>query len=376
MKRRDFLLGSVGALGACQTGPIASPPLPPSTRTPLHPKFHPVKATKERVIRSVVGLRPFRKSGFRLEAERLGSKTIIHNYGHGGGGVSLAWGCSEEAAKLARPIGQSKIAVLGSGVMGLTTARVLQQMGASVTVYAEAFPPDTTSNIAAAMWYPTTLFEQYHVPDTWWPLFHRCSARSFRRYQAFANDPRYGVFWIRQHNLHNQADGSIGSPMPGGNDIYPGLVRGADGNGPFGYSRWSAYQTLMIDPDIYLRALVQDFLASGGKMISRRFETPDDVRALRENTIMNCTGLGAAKLFDDPDLIPARGQLTLLLPQDDIDYGYSTYHSGVLYMFPRKSAIILGGSIEKGNWSLDIDPAAEARMLQGHADLARGLTRA
>src|SRR5437879_1868083 len=60
-----------------------------------------VRVAPQRVIRQVVGLRPFRRSGFRVEAEALGDKTLIHNYGHGGGGMSLSWGSADLAAKLA-----------------------------------------------------------------------------------------------------------------------------------------------------------------------------------------------------------------------------------------------------------------------------------
>ncbi|XP_028895278.2 D-aspartate oxidase [Zeugodacus cucurbitae] len=46
-----------------------------------------------------VGLRPGRDS-LRLEAEKGGKKIVIHNYGHGGSGVTLAWGCADEVLEL------------------------------------------------------------------------------------------------------------------------------------------------------------------------------------------------------------------------------------------------------------------------------------
>ena len=48
------------------------------------------------VIQPRVGLRPFRRTGVRLECERLADgRTVIHNYGHGGSGFTLSWGCAE-----------------------------------------------------------------------------------------------------------------------------------------------------------------------------------------------------------------------------------------------------------------------------------------
>lgn len=53
------------------------------------------------VVGERVGLRPFRKSGVRLERDSLGDgRAVIHNYGHGGSGFTLSWGCAAEVARL------------------------------------------------------------------------------------------------------------------------------------------------------------------------------------------------------------------------------------------------------------------------------------
>lgn len=53
------------------------------------------------VLAERVGLRPFRRTGIRLEAGRLGDgRTVIHNYGHGGAGFTLSWGCAQEVLQL------------------------------------------------------------------------------------------------------------------------------------------------------------------------------------------------------------------------------------------------------------------------------------
>ncbi|MCH9732406.1 MAG: FAD-binding oxidoreductase [Actinomycetia bacterium] len=54
-----------------------------------------------------VGLRPFRTGGVRLEAQP--GTQIVHNYGHGGAGVTLSWGCAEEVADIADSVAFQQI---------------------------------------------------------------------------------------------------------------------------------------------------------------------------------------------------------------------------------------------------------------------------
>ncbi|GGL98948.1 hypothetical protein GCM10011594_18620 [Nakamurella endophytica] len=132
-----------GALAGCVTN--AKPDDAPPGGQPV------VDVSKDRVIKQVAGLRPFRSSGFRVGSERIGTKTVIHNYGHGGCGVTLSWGTAKMALDLALRTPHRAAAVLGCGVIGLTTARLLQDHGFDVQIYAAALPPDTTSNVAAGV---------------------------------------------------------------------------------------------------------------------------------------------------------------------------------------------------------------------------------
>src|SRR5206468_4716368 len=97
-----------------------------------------------------------RDSGFVLRADKLDDKTIIHNYGHGGAGMSIASGTGAIAADLALQHPERRAAVLGCGSPGLTAARQLQRRGFTVTIYAMSIPPDTTSNMPLAGYTPVS----------------------------------------------------------------------------------------------------------------------------------------------------------------------------------------------------------------------------
>jgi glycine/D-amino acid oxidase-like deaminating enzyme len=97
----------------------------------------------------------------------------------------------------------------------------------------------------------------------------------------------------------------------------------------------------------------------------------EEVAALPERVVFNCTGLGAKALFGDQQLVPVRGQLEVLLPQPEIDYCYLGNNS--LYMFPRRDGIILGGSFEQDNQSLEPDAKTTTRIIEGNAEIAKAI---
>jgi len=84
--RRSFLRGAL-ATGALVAATRANAFALVSSQRRLAP----VKVSRDRIIREVVGLRPYRAEGFVVAAERLGDKLVVHNYGHGGAGITLSW---------------------------------------------------------------------------------------------------------------------------------------------------------------------------------------------------------------------------------------------------------------------------------------------
>ena len=87
--------------------------------------------------------------------------------------------------------------------------------------------------------------------------------------------------------------------------------------------------------------------------------------------LVNCTGLGAKLLFDDEELHPIKGQLTVVLPQPDINY---LMVSGELYMMPRRDGIVLGGTHEEDEWSLEPSESAMRRLMDGHMEFFNAMT--
>jgi glycine/D-amino acid oxidase-like deaminating enzyme len=380
-RRRALHLGGLAALGfaleGCAPKATAKPQLAPR-RPPL--RLPVVNASWDRVIRTTIGLRPHRPSGFVLKADRFGAKTLIHNFGHGGSGMSLSWGTGSMAADMALAHTERRAAVMGSGVVGLTSARELQRRGFDVTIYAATVPPDTTSNMSLAGFTPTSgLLDQSNRTPEWDAQFRAAVLIAYRRLQLLAG-PKYGISWIMNYApTDNEAAGRGG--FGGENPLMPASITNPrvilqPGEHPFPTRFAIERSEMRIEPSIYLDALMSDFLLWGGKVVIRKFETPADVAALGENVVVNCTGLGSKALFNDPELMPLKGQLTVLVPQSEITYSTSgggrppaTPQAGFIHMMPRTDGIVLGGTSLRDDWSLDVNEKERQRIVETHIDL-------
>jgi glycine/D-amino acid oxidase-like deaminating enzyme len=164
-------------------------------------------------------------------------------------------------------------------------------------------------------------------------------------------------------------EASLGRELPGGNDLYPQLEIHRDPENYFGFPFVKQYSSMLIEPSIYLSALLRDFYVAGGRVVVKEFRSREEIARLREPVIFNCTGLGSRALFDDQELTPVRGQLEILLPQPEIDYCYL----GSGYMFPRRDGVILGGTWDRHDWSLAPNPEHATAILQANMDVMKGL---
>jgi D-amino-acid oxidase len=369
--RREFLSTAPAVLAGCAARRAAI--APSIAQVGPEARLARVRVAPERVIRTIVGLRPFRPSGFVVRGEKLDDKTVIHNYGHGGAGITLSWGTAQLAVTEAAKVEARECAVIGCGVVGLSTARMLQQRGYSVTIYAKAMPPDTTSNVAGGLWDPVTVYDRARVTPEFHRQFGEAGRFAFRRYQSMAGET-YGVRWLPYYSLSR--DPAVNpappeSPYSQIEPLYPDAKQLTRDENPFdvpyAYRRYS----MLIEPAIYLGALMRDFYVAGGRIAVREFAEAQELMSLRESLIFNCTGLGARALFHDDELIPIRGQLSFLLPQPEVDY--MTSGPGDIYMFPRRDGILLGGSHERGESRLEADVATQQRILRENGALFAGM---
>lgn len=331
--------------------------MPASTRSP-------------EIVQITTGLRPFRPAGHRVTREALSDgRPLVHHYGHGGAGITLSWGTAERAVTLVRETSARHAAVLGAGVVGLSTAVLLREAGLAVTIYTRELPLQTTSAVAGALWAPVSLLaDEYCVDAIGRDLAALCQ-RARQRFDAL-DRARYGIrdlpLWIvgagEMAWEMAVAGGFEGTPA---NPAEVGIVADAalrvDG-------------ALLIDPTIYLPALLDDLRGAGAELRLQPFASMDDVLELEADVVVNCTGLGARALCGDDTLVPIKGQLVHLDADPDIDFMLIDEASGC-YMFPRPTSIVLGGSFVEGDWSLDPDPAVTARILERNLALLPRLAR-
>ncbi|HRE43691.1 MAG TPA: FAD-dependent oxidoreductase [Terricaulis sp.] len=355
-RRTMMALSGAGLASACA-----------SLRTPdPRNRLPPVRVEEARIIRIDVGLRPFRPSGFRVAREAFGDKALIHNYGHGGGGITLSWGTAKLALDLGYDSSVAEYAVLGCGAVGLATARLLQERGAKVRLYARALPPNTTSNVAGAQWWPASVYDYRATTPEYRAQHVEASRFAFRRFQSFVGDA-YGVSWEKNYNLSARPitsypareDDPMRQFVINQRDLLP-----HEHNFPRPFVR--EFETMMIETPLYLRRMEADVRLAGAEIVVREFASAAEIQALPERVIFNCTGLGAGALFGDNEIMPARGQLAILLPQPEIAYNTIAREG---YMFGRRDGIVLGGTFERGEWSLEPDPADIAEIIAGHQSI-------
>lgn len=347
MGRRD-LIRQTAALGlligttACARGQSALG----SFALGYRPALQPLRISADRIMELKTCLRPFRPQGPRLDSEQSGDTLIIHNYGHGGSGWSLSWGSADIAVQKAMASLPGEIAVIGCGIIGLTTAIVAQRAGAKVTIYTRDLLWETRSVRATGGWTPDSRIA-LSAPagpafGALWEQMARRSYHEFRAYAGLAGKPvDFGDNYIlsdQPMSAHaaeaaNAAKGDYASTgMPQSNsefghymdrihDITPALEAMEPGSTPFKQKFVSRTSRMFFNFSSYGELLMQQFRSAGGQVVMRNFRSPAQLAELKEKVVINCPGYAARDLWKDKTLIPVRGQTAWLIPDPEMNYG-------------------------------------------------------
>lgn len=318
------------------------------------PPLSRMRVSADRIVDITVCTRPFRMAGPRIESQRLHGKTIVHHYGHGGAGWSLSWGSATLGAlPLIRATGARRIAVIGSGAVGLTTARVAQRAGFKVRIYCRERPPEVASTFATGMWSPESrIVAAEHATPAFNAMWEGMARHSFRSWQDLLGIAGSPVEWRDGYVL---SDTPFDQPLPSHGpstepeypelldlipDLHPRSKALSPSEHPFPvpHARRFTQMTFNIRP--YQRMLVEDFFREGGEMVTREFTHPREFASLPERTIVNCTGYGARALFGDDSIIPVRGQIARLVPQPEVDYMVA-WRGHNLMVVPRRDGLLV-----------------------------------
>ena len=353
LERRRLLSGAAGVLlVAAVEGCSAQIPgtRPKVTAQPVL-RLAPLRAATDRITQITVCTRPFRAQGPRIEAEPIGQKTVVHNYGHGGSGWSLSWGSSAIAVQKAMSLGERDVAVIGCGAMGLTSALLLQRAGARVTIYAKDLPPNVRSSLASGLWTPDSriCFEE-HATAQFKQMWQDMARHSFRMYQNLLGLPGTPVEFIDNYFVSDAANaprraGPTADARPKFAELQRELIADlipqsrefVPGSHAFGPRYLRRNTLMMFNITAYAHLLTSDFLAAGGKIEIAEFHAPADFAKLREKVLINATGFGARALFGDESVIPVRGQLARTIPEPDV--GYGLFYKNVSFV-PRRDGLV------------------------------------
>ena len=332
----------------------------PHSRRP----FMAPRIARNKIVRVIVGLRPYRPSGFVVKLEEYDKKNIIHNYGHGGGGISLSWGSSALAVHEAARLPVNQAAVIGSGIMGLTTARLLQDAGWNVTIYTRDIARHSVSNVGAGQWAPTSVFEEGIATKAFEEQYKYAARISHHAYQNLSG-ANYGIRFVENyylsHQLKEEAEAYYMRELP---ELFTSVADLAPHEHPFPVPYVKRTVTMIIEPATFLRRIRDDFLLTGGHFKIKNFTSLDEILSLKENAIFNCTGLGSKALFKDEELTPVKGQLVFIPPDPSIDYLTVGGGSDVTYMFSRAGEILLGGSAQMDDWSRNPEAEVTERIIE------------
>ena len=249
----------------------------------------------------------------------------------------------------------ARVIVVGAGVVGLSCAVRLLEDGHRVDVVARDLPLETTSAVAAALWYPYRAYPFEQV--TAW------SAASYRTFADLAGDEATGVVMRTGTELHRTRTSD-----PWWVGAVPSLTRVTAMDAPY-VDGWT-FEAPVVEMPTYLRWLAARVEALGGTITRMALSALPD----GPEVVVNASGLGARLMASDAAVMPVRGQV-VYVEQVGLDRWWLD-GSGPIYVVPRSHDIVVGGTDDEGEWDRRPDPDVAKQILERAIALVPELKRA
>ena len=253
-----------------------------------------------------------------------------------------------------------RVIVVGAGVVGLTCAVRLAEAGHEAHVLARDLPPETTSSVAAALWYPYRALPQDKV--TAW------AARTYRALTRLAEQAGSGV------RVRDGVEllGAAAPEQPWWRPAVPDLATVTD-PAP-GYPRGWRLPLPIAEMDTYLGYLVGRLERAGGTVTRARL-----AGLPTSGVVVNATGLASRALAGDTSLHPVRGQVVRVAQTGVEEWLLVSETSAAerpMYVVPREHDVVIGGTAQDGDWTLQPDPATAREILARAVELVPALRTA
>jgi len=247
---------------------------------------------------------------------------------------------------------RKQILILGAGVSGLSTGVLLLKEGYDVHIWAKDLPPNTTSNAAAAFWYPYLCNPKDKA--TQWSGF----TLQYLKQHAL-NDPTSGCI---TRTITEIFDRKVGDPWWA--DAVESYSRPTQADLSDEYIDGYRTEAILMDTTIYMDWLLRLYKQLGGTLEQKELKSVDEA-LVSYDVVVNCTGLGSRELFDDKRVFPVRGQIVLVKPNGFEDVlADDDGHNNLAVIIPRINDIVLGGTAQPNDWNLEVDPKDTEDILQ------------
>lgn len=243
------------------------------------------------------------------------------------------------------------IAVVGAGVVGLTSAVVLVERGHRVRLVAAELPRQTTSATAGAIWGP------YRAGPA--EAVGRWADISLRVFTELADRPDTGV-----RIGHGMEVVARPAEPPWWQPRLAGWRRCRADELPDGAVTGWRYPVPMIDMPVYLDYLTRRLEVSGVEVTQRRVGSLDSEELA--DVVVNCTGLGARELAGDSTVAPVRGDHVVVANPGLTDFFMEDVGSSadLVGVYPHGGHVVLGGTAVPDSADRTIDLAVAQRIIE------------